>query len=66
MPKRSTVESQSALSLIAEVERPRMATSPASGRIVPGREVDEHFGGRPIEPEDGDVLARGDPQLRRS
>ena len=58
MPKRSTVASQSALSLIADVGASEHGDLARVRQRRPGREVDEHFGGRLIEPEDRDVLAR--------
>ena len=56
--------SQSALSVIADVDASEHGHFTRVRQRRAGREVDEHFGGRLIKPEDRDVLAGGDPQGR--
>ena len=66
MPKRSTVASQSPLSVIAEVGTAEDVDRPCIGKRGAGGEVDEHFAPRAIEAEDRRPLAGRDAQLLRS
>ena len=64
MPKRSTVASQSALSLMSRVRRPNSADVAAVGQRRAGHQVDEDFRRRLIESEQRHRFTRGDAQLR--